>query len=245
MRGCRTSSASKGSYEIIVDGLASAQKLSSASFSSYLETLGASYAGDILINGRVVSVSATDSLADVRNKINNANAGTSPTGVDAAIVTYAANDYRLILTSDSTGADGISLQNGSSSDLVELFGWKDKSSSLKNSMTGGAQSDLFTSSTQSIQTLLGLSSIQSGTIQIRDGNGAYQTVDMDLSAHSLEDIATAINNASIPGVTAAVVSETTGSTTKYRLQIDGSQDFGDSQNILETLGILQNGTALH
>jgi flagellar hook-associated protein 2 len=238
-----SSSASKGSYTIIIDALASAQKLSSKSFSNYSEALGVSYAGDILINGRVVGVTATDSLADVRNKINNANAGTSPTGVDATIVTYAANDYRLILTSDSTGAEGISLQNGSSSDLVELFGWKDKSSSLKSRMTGGAQSELSASSTQDIQALLGLSTTQAGTVQIRDGNGVYQDVGINLSASSLEDIKTAINDASITGVTASVVSETTGSTTKYRLQIDGSQDFVDSQNILETLGFFQNGTA--
>ena len=238
-----SSSASKGSYTIVIDTLASAQKLSSKSFSSDLEALGASYAGDILINGRVVNVKSTDSLADVRNKINNANAGTSSTGVNAAIVTYASNDYSLILTSDSTGAEGISLQNGSSSDLVQLFGWKDKSASLKNSMTGGAQSDLFTSSTQEIKTLLSLSTTQSGTIQIKDGNGVYQDVGINLSTRSLEGVKTAINNASIVGVTAAVVSETVGSSTKYRLQIDGSQDFGDSQNILETLGILQNGVS--
>jgi flagellar hook-associated protein 2 len=238
-----SSSASKGSYAIIIDALASAQKLSSKSFSSYSEALGASYTGDILINGKTASVTATDSLADVRNKINNTNAGTNPTGVGAAIVTYAANDYRLILTSDSTGTGGISLQNGSSSDLVELFGWKDKSSSLKNSMTGGAQSDSFTSLTQDIQTLLDLSTAQSGTIRIKDGNALYQDVDIDLSARSLEDIKTAINDASIAGVSASIVLEVTGGKTKYRLQIDGSQDFVDSQNILETLGILQNGTA--
>ena len=51
-----TSSASKGSYSIIVDTLAAAQKLSSSSFSGFSEALGASYAGDIMINGRAVSV---------------------------------------------------------------------------------------------------------------------------------------------------------------------------------------------
>ncbi len=238
-----TSSASKGSYNIIIDSLATAQKLSSGSFSGFSDALGASYAGDIIINGRTVSVNATDSLADVRNKINNTNSGTNPTGVSASIITYATNSHRLILTSDNTGAQGIGLQNGSGSDLVQLFGWKDKTSSIRNSITSGAQSDAFSRSTQSIKSLLNLSTTQSGTIQIKDGLGVYQDVTINLSTDSLEAIKTAINSASITGVTASVVSETTGSTMTYRLQINGSQDFLDTQNILETLGVLQNGVS--
>lgn len=233
-----SSFASKGSYSITVSSLATAQKLSSRSFSGFSDGLGASYAGDILINGVAVTISETDSLADVRNRINNANAGTDPTGVTASIVSYETNDYRLMLTSDDTGEDGIGLQNASSSDLLELFGWKDKSSSIKNSITGGAQSDSFSNSTQDVKTLLGLSSTQSGTIQIKGGN-----VSIDFSTDSIEDIKTAINNASIVGVSASVVTDTSWSTTTYKLQIDGSQDFVDDQNILETLGVIQNGVS--
>lgn len=238
-----SSSASKGSYSITVSALATAQKLSSNSFSSYSDALGDSYAGEILVNGVVVSISDTDSLADVRDSINNANAGTNPSGVTASIVNYGINDYRLMLTSDNTGVEGIGLQNASASDLVELFGWKDQISSLKNSITGGAQSDSFTSSTQDVKTLLGLSTTQSGTIQIMDGDGVYQDVSIDLSSDSIEDIKTAINNAAITGVSASIVTDTSDSTTTYMLQIDGSQDFVDAQNILETLGIIHNGVS--
>jgi len=159
-------------------------------------------------------------------------------------VSYGTNDYRLMLTSDSTGEDGIGLQNASVSDLVEIFGWKDKSSSIKNSITGGAQSDSFTNSTQDLKTLLGLSTIQSGTIQIMDGNSVYQNVIIDFSTDSVEDIKTAINNASIVGVTASIITDTSGSKTTYKLQIDGSQDFVDAQNMLETLGIIHNGQSV-
>jgi flagellar hook-associated protein 2 len=231
-----SSSASKGSYSIMVSSLATAQKLSSGSFSGFSDALGASYAGDILINGVAVSISETDSLAGIRDKINNANTGTNPTGVTASIVSYGSNDYRLMLSSDTTGEDGIGLQNGSASDIVELFGWKDNSSSIKNSITGGAQSDSFTNSTQDLKTLLGLSSTQAGTIQI-DG----QNVDIDFSTDSIEAIKTAINTASITGVSASVITDTSGNTTTYMLQIDGSQTFVDSQNILETLGVIHNG----
>ena len=231
-----SSLASKGSYAINVSSLATAQKLSSRLFSSPTDALGASYAGDILINGVAVSIGATDSLADVRDKINNANTGTTASGVSATILSYGANDYRLTLTSDTTGEDGIGLQNASASDLIEQFGWKDKSSTVKNSITGGAQSDDFSTSTQDVKTLLGLSTTQSGTIQI---NG--QDVSIDLSTDSLEDIKNSINTAAITGVSASVITDTSGSTTQYKLQIDGSQDFVDTQNILETLGVLQNG----
>jgi flagellar hook-associated protein 2 len=231
-----SSLASKGSYTINVSSLATAQKLSSRPFSSPTDALGASYAGDILINGVAVSINATDSLADVRDKINNANTGTSASGVSATILSYGANDYRLTLSSDATGEDGIGLQNASASDLVELFGWKDKSSTIKNSITGGAQSDSFSNSTQNVKTLLGLSMTQSGTIKI---NG--QDVSIDFSTDSIEDIKNTINAAAITGVSASVITDTTGSTTTYKLQIDGSQDFVDAQNILETLGVIQNG----
>lgn len=231
-----SSLASKGSYTINVSSLATAQKLSSRPFSSSSDALGTSYAGDILINGVAVSINATDSLADVRDKINNANAGTTATGVSATIISYGANDYRLTLTSDATGEYGMGLQNASASDLVELFGWKDKSSTVKNSITGGAQSDSFSNSTQDVKTLLGLSTAQSGTITI---NG--QGVNIDFSTDSIEDIKNAINAASITGVSASVITDTTGNTTTYKLQIDGSQDFVDAQNILDTLGVIQNG----
>jgi flagellar hook-associated protein 2 len=238
-----SSTASKGSYSITVSSLAVAQKLSSSSFSDFSDALGASYSGDILINGVAVSIDETDSLADIRDKINNSNAGSNPTGVTASIVSYGVNDYRLMLTSDDTGEDGMSLQNACASDLLELFGWKDKSASLKNSISGGAQSDSCDNSTQNVKTLFGLSTTQSGTIQIMDGDGEYQIVSIDFSNDSLEDIKTAINDASIVGVSASIVTDTSGSTTTYKLQIDGSQDFVDEQNILETLGIIHKGVS--
>ena len=241
-----SSTASPGSYTLKVNNLATAQKLSSASFASVSGALGEDYAGDLLINGKVITIGEADTLTGIKEKINNANSGANPTGVSAAIVTYGANDNRLIITSANTGAQGLGLQNGSAADLVQLLGWKDNTYSLRNSVTGGAQSDGFASSTQSIKELLGLSTTQAGTIQIKNGAGVFKNVIIDLSSDStdsLEDIKTAINGASIAGVTAAVVAETTDGTTTYKLQINGSQDFVDAQNILATLGVLQNGVS--
>jgi len=231
-----SSSASPGSYSIQVNNIAAAQKLSSSSFSSFSDAIGSDYTGEIIINGRVISISETDGLDDIRTRINNANSGSNPTGVTASIISYSSNDYRLILTSNDTGEDGISLQNGSNSDLVELFGWKDGSSVLKNSITNGAQSDTFSSSTQAIKTLLGLSTTQSGAVTINN-----QSVAIDLSVDSLEDIKNRID--ALADVSASIVTKTENGATTYKLQINGTQSFTDNQNILDTLGILTNGVS--
>jgi flagellar hook-associated protein 2 len=228
------SDASAGSYSIQVKNTATAQKLSSSSFNSFSDALGSSYAGDIVINNRVISINATDGLDDVRNRINNANSGSNPTGVTASIISYGSNDYRLILTSNSTGESGISLKNGSTNNILERIGWKDSSVSVKNSITGGVQSDSFTSTTQDIKSLLGLSSTQSGTVEI-----GGQAVSINFSEDSIEDIKTKID--ALTGISASLITITENEVTKYKLQINGTQTFVDDQNILETLGVLNKG----
>ena len=239
-----STSTAKGTYTIKVTNLAASQKLSSNPFTSKTDELGSSYAGDLLINGQVVTINSTDTFADVADSINNANTGSDPTGVTASIVSYGTNDYRLILTSDSTGEDGISLLNGSSTNLVQKFGWKDnQTATLKNDITQGAQSDRFTSQNVVIESLLGLSSTgeaSTGTLAI-DGTA----VTIDLGNDSLTEIKDAINTAmGIAGkgstIVASVVSETVDSTTYYRLQVEGTQTFVDEKNILNTLGVLDH-----
>ncbi|MBW2118269.1 MAG: flagellar filament capping protein FliD [Deltaproteobacteria bacterium] len=235
------SDAAPGTYTIKVTNLATAQKLSSNPFTSQTAELGSSYAGDIIMNGNVVTINATDSLADVAYSINNANAGTDPSGVTASIVNYGTNDYRLILTSDTTGEEGISLLNGSSTNLVQKFGWKDnQAAQVKNSITGGAQGDGFTAPNVAVKTLLGLAAGEASTGTLTIGGTA---VTINLSTMSLTDIKTAINDAAISGVNASVISQTVDGNTYYRLQIDGTQTFVDEKNILNTLGILDHNSA--
>lgn len=231
--------ASPGTFSLRVTNLAQAQKLSSNPFTSATTALGSDYTGDILINGRIVNVAASDTLADVAQRINTANTGADPSGVTASIVKYGGNDYRLILTSDQTGAKGISLLNGATTNLIQRFGWKDGlAATLKNSITSGAQSDQFTSSSTAIQSLLGLTTGESGNVTVGD-----RTVAIDLATMSLTDIKNAINAAAPTGVSASIVSETEDGRTGYRLQIDGTQTFTDSKNILNSLGILDHASA--
>jgi len=235
-----TSTAAPGSYTVMVTSLAQAQKLSSNPFTSRTAELGSSYAGDIIINGRVITINSTDSLADVASSINNANTGADPSGVIAGIVNYGTNDYRLILTSDETGKDGISLLNGSSTNLVQKYGWKDNQTAvIKNSITNGAQSDRFTAPNVAISALLGLSMGESGDVTIGD-----EAVTLNLSSMSLNGIKDAINTAAPTGVTASVISQTVDGTTYYRLQIEGTETFADASNILNTLGILDHDSTV-
>jgi flagellar hook-associated protein 2 len=244
-----TSDASTGSCSIRVTQLAAAQKLSSNSFLSFTEALGSSCAGDILVNGAVITISESDSLSNLRDKINNANSGLNPTGVTASIVAYGTNNCRLILTSDSTGEDGISLLNASATDVLGNLGFIETASGsyvVKNAVTGGAQSDRFTSANTTIKELLGLSTTQSSNqLRIEAVDGTSDPISIDLSTHSLHDISDAINNAKgTTSLSASVITEAVNGTTYYRLQIDGIADtepFTDENNIFQTLGAIQGG----
>jgi len=110
------SNASEGSYDITVNNLAKAQKLRSTTFSSTSAALGIS--GDVTINNRELSIAATDSLANIQDKINALNSGENSAGVTASIINVSTGDYRLTLTSKTTGSTGISIDNGSGTDIL-------------------------------------------------------------------------------------------------------------------------------
>lgn len=118
------SNASEGSYSITINHLATAQKLVSGSLSSSSEALGIS--GDITINDREVSIAATDSLSDIQTKINALNSGDNPADVTASIIAISDSEYHLTLTSKNTGADGMSITDGTGAlGLTELVAGQD------------------------------------------------------------------------------------------------------------------------
>ncbi len=233
-------SASPGSYSLKINNIAAAQKLSSRSFASSSSVPGSGYAGDILINGSVISIAAADNLINIRDKINNANSGANPTGVTASIVSYGTGDYRLILTSDSTGASGISLLNGGATDILNQFGFTDTSRTAKNHLAGGDRTDRFTSTNVSIQSLLGLTTAQTspaGGIVI---NG-HPVGAINLGTDTLSSLQTKFAAA---GLTASITTETEDGATYYRLMVEGSANtYTDHSNILETLGLIKGGVS--
>jgi flagellar hook-associated protein 2 len=118
--GSATSLAAPASYNISVTSstLAQAQKLGSASQPSTSAPLG--LAGDFSVNGQVVTLVATDSMIELRDKINALNTGASPTKVGASILSVGTSSHRLVLTSQTTGAAGIALADTAGSVLQSL-----------------------------------------------------------------------------------------------------------------------------
>jgi len=232
--------ASVGSYTLKVNNLAAAQKLSSASFASKSESLGSGYAGDLIINGATITLEATDTLIILKDKINNANSGDSATGITASLISYGTGDNRLILTSDATGADGISVKNGGGTDILNLLGFADTSRTAKNQLAGGDQTDRFTSTTVSIQTLLDLTDAQAseaGQIVI---NGMSVGA-IDFSTDTLNSLQTKFAAA---GLTATITTEAEDNQTYYRLMVAGADNtYVDNSNILETLGMIKGGVS--
>jgi flagellar hook-associated protein 2 len=114
--------ATAGSYQIKVEQLAKAEKLAGTIGRDAATALGA--AGEFTVNGQAVTVEATDTLTTLQTKINALNSGAIPTGVSATILTVAPGDSRLILTSATSGAAGITLADTTGTTLQTL-GFKD------------------------------------------------------------------------------------------------------------------------
>ncbi|MCG6533110.1 MAG: hypothetical protein L7F78_00170 [Syntrophales bacterium LBB04] len=213
-----------GSHTISMNtnsSVAQARKISSKTFSSYDDAL--SLSGEFVINGRAIKVEATDTLQAIMNKINNLNSGTNATEINASILTVSNNNYRLVLASDNTGEDAFTLFDAGSDAqnlLTSGFGFTDGTTSVKNLLSNGAQSEGFSSSAQSISSLLGLTTAQSGVVTLGAASNPNRfVVTLDLS-DSLTAMAGDINTAAAAAgsnISAAVVSSTDDGVTTYRL----------------------------
>ncbi len=222
-----------GHYDVTVQQLARAHKISSGTITSCDEALGLT--GEILLGGEVINIEATDTLEDIRDAINAAAAGAS-----ASILSVSDTDHRLVITSLTSGADGaLDLVDANASNLLEALGLQTNVTSVKHTITNGAAGDRLADKLTAVGEVLGLSSPPAGTVQV---NGADVTI--DLSSDSLQDIADAIDT--VEGVSATVVTETVDGQTQYRLEIvgdTGTPTLVDDGNVLVTLGVLQKTIA--
>ncbi|MEO7996735.1 MAG: flagellar filament capping protein FliD, partial [Gemmatimonadaceae bacterium] len=163
---------------------------------------------------------ATDTLSDVRNKINSANTGSTPTGVSATILSNGSGGGRLVLTRDSAGGSGINLTEGSGG-LAREFGFVD------------SRSKSVSSTTTAIATALGVSVVPApATIRV-DG----RVINLDLAVDSIASIVSKINAA---GGQATTETNSNGDTTGFQIATDGNvtvdpNDAG-SQAVLDVLG---------
>ncbi|MEE3259910.1 MAG: flagellar filament capping protein FliD [Candidatus Latescibacterota bacterium] len=221
-----TNKAAAGSFSVKVLELAQSRRLSSRSFNSLSDQLGLS--GDFTVNGQGIELASDDSLLDIRNKINAADAG-----VSAQILTVASGDNRLILTADEVGEDGFSIQDASSTNTLQALGFTSAGTDIKNAFASGGRSGQFLASDQAVGELLGLTASPSGTVTVGDWE-----IQIDLATDSLDDIRDKITAAASTAVTATVTSSEEEGLTRYRLEIEGTTNFIDNGGVLENMAMV-------
>jgi flagellar hook-associated protein 2 len=229
-----SSGAVPGSYNVEVLDVARANKVSGNVIASASTALAVT--GDFAVNGKKVTVAATDTLAMVRDKINALNSGATPTGVTATVLSTGGTQHRLVLTSDQTGAGGIDLLEGTGN-VLQSLGVVDGTKTLNVAANGGVQTNRVSSTTAAIATMLGVTMPPPGTINI-----GGRVIAVDLTVDSLSSIAAKITAA---GGNASVVSETQGGKTSSRLVTSDTVTAAtvDGQRALEVLGFVENGRA--
>ena len=230
--------ATPGSYQVDVLQLATYEKLGGDVFSSSTDPLGLS--GEFVVGGRTVSIAATDSLDDIARVLNTANSGTNRSGASASVIQVGVGQFKLMLTADSSGEEGIDLVDGTDG-LLRSLGFLDGSVAIKHATSNGATSDAYDDKTAAVVALMNLlGPPAAGAVTI-----GTTLVSMDLSVMSLNDVAQAVNDAATAqgtNVSASVIEEKDAAgNTVYRLDIDGTTSFSDTNRILETLGVLEGG----
>ncbi len=133
--------AATGDYQVQVQSLAQTDKIGSGLVANATTPLGLT--GDFYVNQTRISVTAANSLSDIRDLINSANSGTTTTGVSATVLSAGTSSNRLVLTAAQTGASGIELADGTGNILSQL-GITDGTSAAATDATGGSESTAFT-----------------------------------------------------------------------------------------------------
>lgn len=129
--------AQPATHQVEVVALATAEKIRSNAIDS-TQPLG--FAGDFTIRGQTVSLAAGDSLANLRDSINALNQGADATGVTASIVGSGAEAH-LVLSSDSTGAQGLEIADGAGS-VLQSLGILNGDGTATNLVTAGVDAQI-------------------------------------------------------------------------------------------------------
>ena len=242
-----TNDAINGTHTLEVLQTALAHKIGSGNFTSLADDLGTasgggagSISGNFTINGVQIDVASTDTLKDLRDRINNANTGDSATGVSASIVSITSTEHVLILTADDTGT-AITLADPNATGVLSDLGISDDGGATLLNKLQAAQSAQFyadglldTTNTTYESDLQVASTTQlgsSGTLTFSTAETVVYT-----STDTLQDLADAITT-NITGVTAEVVQDGA----KVRLEITGGSAFTFSEtgagSVITDMGI--------
>ncbi|WP_310572151.1 flagellar filament capping protein FliD [Gemmatimonas sp.] len=211
--------ATPGRYRVEVLQLADTAKIGGASVADTTAARGLT--GSLSINGTSIDIVGTESLADIRTKINDANIG-----VTAAIVSEGGTAGRLVLTAKTAGASGVAIVDGTGGMARELGFIDTRSKPVSSASLAAAAA-------------LGLA-VSPQPASIRVGT---TVITADLATESIASIAAKINAA---GGAASVESEAYGSETRYRLVVDGNVTAVDgdagSQSVIDALGFAAGTT---
>jgi len=120
--GTATSSAGEATYSVNVAFLAQAHKVASDQQADSTSALGLS--GTFQVNGASVTVAAADSLEDICDAINAADAG-----VTASII-----ENTLVITRNETGSTEIAFVDDGATDILTQLGVLDASDAIKNEL---------------------------------------------------------------------------------------------------------------
>lgn len=216
-----TNSSQLGSHTIDVIQTAAGHKISSKSFASTTTSLGLTAGETFTIEGVDITMSGTETLLDLRNRINNANSGTNATGVTASIVSVSTSEHYLILTRE--GGDASMVMTETSGTPAQSLGFLDGSLAFANELQAAQmaqfyadgildQTDMiYETSYQALGTQVG----SAGEITFSPG-GAVTYIATDTLAILAANI-----TANITDVTATVVTDGAGE----RLEITGTVAF--------------------
>ena len=131
-------------HTIEVVQVASAHKVASDSVAG-ATTDALNLQGTFEINGASITLAQSDTLLDLRDSINAANGGDSPTGVTASLVSISETEHVLTLTADETGVDqAITLTDSTAPDdeVLESLGIFDGASAIKNELQGANNAEI-------------------------------------------------------------------------------------------------------
>lgn len=220
------STASAGIFSLTVSKLAQAHKISTAAQTDTTTALGKS--GKIVINGKAVSVEASDSLQTIAGKINAAS-----TGVTASLINGGTGKAYLTVTAKDTGAAKKIQIADLDGTVAKDLGLVSGNDAFRDPTQTGGLSRGFSSSSTPINTMLGTTSSGAKGFTL---NEAW--VEFDPSTDTLSSLAAKINQTGIQAK-ASVVTKTENGQTVQKLELTGVTGFVDDDGYLGALGITQ------
>jgi len=248
-----TNDADLGSHTLEVLNIATAHKISSDVVASETTALG--HTGTFTINGVSVSTNATDTLQDIRDRINNANTGASATGVSASIVTAASGQNFLVLTADETGT-AMTVADTAGSVLEDLGVLTAGGAAIKNELQTAAsarfkadglldidrfESDLVGSGATLLNSVADQAAYP-GSFDVTGSSGT-RTINYD-STDTITSLKDKINlETANTGVTASVVTDGNGVRLVLTENTQAAITLSDTNGLLAGLGV-DNGLVL-